>query len=154
MARFNLRVYALILNEFDEILLSDECRFQTFFTKFPGGGVEDGEGIKAALFRELQEELGLELTEASFFYFNEFHQLSAFDQSNLVVFYYLVNLKRNVLPFDQTYQIPFTEEQEKQRWVKLQELETTSLTFPIDKIVLEKLKVDFTSGNLAPRPNL
>lgn len=145
MARFNLRVYALILNEFDEILLSDECRFQTFFTKFPGGGVEDGEGIKAALFRELQEELGLELTEASFFYFNEFHQLSAFDQSNLVAFYYLIKLTRNVLPFNQTYQIPFTEEQEKQRWVKLQELETTSLTFPIDKIVLEKLKVDFTS---------
>ena len=145
MARFNLRVYALIINEFDEILLSDECRFGTFFTKFPGGGVEAGEGIKDALFRELQEELGLVQTAADFFYVNEFHQLSAFDQSNLVAFYYLIKLKRNVLLFDEKYQIPFSEEQEKQRWVSLQELETTTLTFPIDQMVLEKLKVDFTS---------
>ncbi len=145
MVRFNLRVYALIINEFDEILLSDECRFGTFFTKFPGGGVEAGEGIKDALFRELQEELGLVQTTADFFYVNEFHQLSAFDQSNLVAFYYLIKLKRNVLLFDEKYQIPFSEEQEKQRWVRLQELETTTLTFPIDQMVLEKLKVDFTS---------
>jgi mutator protein MutT len=140
LARFNLRVYALILNEFGEILLSDECRFGTFFTKFPGGGVESGEGIKDALFRELQEELGLVLTSADFFYVNEFHQLSAFDQSNLVAFYYRIKLKRNELPFDEKYEFPFTEEQEKQRWVKLQALESNALTFPIDKIVLDKLK--------------
>ena len=145
MARFNLRVYALILNEFDEILLSDECRFGTFFTKFPGGGVETGEGIKDALFRELKEELSLSLTDADFFYVNEFHQLSAFDQSNLVAFYYRIKLKRHELPYDETYQIPFAVEQEKQRWLSLQELESNALTFPIDKIVLEKLKADFTS---------
>jgi hypothetical protein len=50
-----------------------------------------------------------------------------------------------VLLFDEKYQIPFSEEQEKQRWVRLQELETTTLTFPIDQMVLEKLKADFTS---------
>jgi hypothetical protein len=54
-------------------------------------------------------------------------------------------LKRNELPFDEKYEFPFTKEQEKQRWVKLQALETTALTFPIDQIVLEKLKTDFTS---------
>lgn len=140
MGRFNLRVYALIINEFGEILLSDECRFGTFFTKFPGGGVESGEGVKEALYRELLEELNLVCADATFFYFNEFHQASAFDNSNLVAFYYLINLQKQLLSISVPYEIPFHIEQEKQRWVRLKDLQVEELTFPIDRIVLEKLK--------------
>jgi hypothetical protein len=57
-----------------------------------------------------------------------------------VAFYYLVKLKRAALPFDERYTIPFAAEQEKQRWVSLLELKASALTFPIDRIVLEKLK--------------
>ena len=145
MSRFNLRVYALIINEFDEILVSDECRFGKFFTKFPGGGVDDGEGILTALQRELDEELQLkEFPAPQFFYFNEFHQASAFDNSNLVAFYYRFSIqKKEVLLSSEPYEIPFFEEQEKQRWVALSELETSDLTFPIDRIVLEKFQKEY-----------
>jgi len=141
LSKFNLRVYALLINEKQEILLSDENRFGKFFTKFPGGGVEHGEGIQEALFRELQEELHLEISGADFFYFNEFHQASAFDQSNLVAFYYIVNIQKAAVPLqEEGYTIPFEQEQELQRWKAIQELQKDELTFPIDQKVLEKLK--------------
>jgi mutator protein MutT len=141
LSKFNLRVYALLINEKQEILLSDENRFGKFFTKFPGGGVEHGEGIQDALFRELQEELHLEISRADFFYFNEFHQASAFDQSNLVAFYYIVNIQKAAVHLqEEGYTIPFEQEQELQRWKAVQELQKDELTFPIDQKVLEKLK--------------
>jgi mutator protein MutT len=141
LSKFNLRVYALLINEKQEILLSDENRFGKFFTKFPGGGVEHGEGIQDALFRELQEELHLEISSADFFYFNEFHQASAFDQSNLVAFYYIVNIQKAAVHLqEEGYTIPFEQEQELQRWKAIQELQKDELTFPIDQKVLEKLK--------------
>ena len=149
MARFNLRVYALIINEFDEILLSDECRFGQFFSKFPGGGVEANEGIQAALHRELKEELNLEVPHAEFFYVNDFHQASAFDNSSLVAFYYLIQLPKSTLLLNDNYTIPFSEETEKQRWVPLNILRKEHLTFHIDQLVLEKLlKLKF--GHTAP----
>ncbi len=144
MARFNLRVYALIINEFNEILISDEYRFGKFFTKFPGGGVENEEGIKEALFRELREELQLDISIAEFYYFNEFHQASAFDNSNLIAFYYLIKINKKELDLAiKQYTIPFYEEHEKQRWIALNELNDSDLTFPIDRIVLEKLQKEF-----------
>ena len=139
--RFNLRVYALIVNEFDEILLSDEYRNGCFFTKFPGGGVEYGEGIIDALKRELCEELNLSVEEGTFFYVNDFLQKSAFNpQDQLISFYYLIQLKKakfSTLP----YEIPFEVEGERQRWVSLSALTEDKLTFPVDKVVLEKLKI-------------
>jgi ADP-ribose pyrophosphatase YjhB (NUDIX family) len=144
--RFNLRVYALIIDESNRILVSDECRFGHFFTKFPGGGIEKNEGIVDALKRELQEELDAEMLDSSFFYVNDFHQVSAFDtEHSLVVFYYKVRI-HSLEKFGQTsYSIPFTEETEKQRWVSLYDLQERDLTFPIDQVVLKKLKAELIS---------
>jgi len=143
MKNFNLRVYGLIINEKQEILLSDEYRFGHFFTKFPGGGVEKGEGIIDALHREFQEELNLEIEDPTPFYFNDFYQESAFRKEDQIVsFYYLVKCDyQKINCFN--YKIPFFEEVEKQRWVKLEDLEEIDLTFPIDKMVVTKLKESF-----------
>ena len=146
MARFNLRVYALITNEFNEILIADECRHGQFFSKFPGGGVEANEGIKEALFRELKEELQLEIAAADFFYFNEFYQASAFDDRNLIAFYYRVSVNKNEIAISNLiYKIPFFIEEEKQRWINLNSIQPSDLTFPIDQLVLEKLKKEYLS---------
>ena len=67
MAGFNLRVYGLVINEQQEILLSDERRGGISFTKFPGGGVNENEGILDALHREFREELGSDILSSSFF---------------------------------------------------------------------------------------
>jgi len=140
MKAFNLRVYALIVNEKNEILLSDEYRFGKFFTKFPGGGVEFGEGILDALHRELEEEMNLKINEATPFYFNDFHQESAFQSNHQIVsFYYLVKCDLREIS-TQSYEIPFTSEGEKQRWHELKSLDMDHLTFPIDQVVLERLK--------------
>lgn len=140
MKNFNLRVYGLVINEKQEILLSDECRFGYFFTKFPGGGVEAGEGILDALKREFIEELNLAIEEAFPFYYNDFYQESAFRKEDQIVsFYYLVKCDFRKIQCV-NYEIPFFEEVEKQRWIKLDDLQESDLTFPIDKIVLNKLK--------------
>lgn len=141
--RFNLRVYALIIDQSNRILVSDECRFGHFFTKFPGGGIEKNEGIIDALRRELQEELEAEMLDSSFFYVNDFHQVSAFDtEHSLVVFYYKVRVQSIEKLGISSYSIPFTVETEKQRWISLSDLQVNDLTFPIDQVVLEKLKAE------------
>jgi 8-oxo-dGTP diphosphatase len=143
---FNLRVYALIIDNANRLLLSDEYRFGEFFTKFPGGGIEPGEGILEALHREIIEELNLEIDHAVPFYYNDFFQKSAFHQKQQIVsFYYIIKCNTSkivTLP----YSIPFEDETEKQRWVNLSAINENDLTFPIDKVVLNKLKKEFLTS--------
>ena len=54
---FNIRVYGLIL-ESGSILLSKELIMGEEVFKFPGGGLEYGEGLIEGLNREFEEEMG------------------------------------------------------------------------------------------------
>ena len=40
MYKFNVRVYGLLINECNQILISDEEEYGVRFSKFPGGGLE------------------------------------------------------------------------------------------------------------------
>ena len=140
MPKFNLRIYGLLVNECRQVLVSDECRNGFSFTKFPGGGLEFGEGFKAALKREFLEELNLNVEVGELFYFNDFYQASAFNPTEqLVSFYYLVETVnwRSILT-DQ-HVVPLTDEGEKHRWIPVSELDADDFTFPIDKIVANRL---------------
>ncbi|MEA1897374.1 MAG: NUDIX domain-containing protein, partial [Bacteroidota bacterium] len=65
---FIIRVYALIINNKNEVLLSDEFRLGTKMTKFPGGGLNFGEGPVDCLKREAIEEFGQEIDISDHFY--------------------------------------------------------------------------------------
>lgn len=141
---FNLRVYGLLINEKKEILLSDERRFGKKFTKFPGGGLEPGEGIKDCLKREFQEELSLEIEVGDLFYLTDFYQESAFNSDDqLISIYYLVSTKGQDVIVTSTIPFDFKEEQiESHRWFSIESIRPEDLTFPIDKIVVKKLRQD------------
>jgi 8-oxo-dGTP diphosphatase len=137
---FTIRVYGLLINDQGELLLSDELRKEMAFTKFPGGGIDLGEGHHEALKREFQEEVGIEVEVGDFFYFNDFCQFSAFDaEQQVIAFYYFVKYPNwQLIPVNQTG-IPRHELAETHRWVALSALDEHSVTFAVDKIVIRKL---------------
>ena len=141
MKSFNVRVYGLLINSNNELLLSDERRGGVSFTKFPGGGLEFGEGVTDALIREFSEELAIDVTVEDFFYVNDFFQVSAFNENHqLLSFYYFVKYNKCEEIGQETYQFPLLDDGEKQRWVSINELSEDDFTFPIDQVVIEKLK--------------
>ncbi len=140
MEKFNLRVYGLLINDLGQILVSDEFRHNHAFTKFPGGGMEFGEGFKQTLSREFKEELNIEIEVGDLFYFNENYQVSAFNPKHqLISFYYFVDYPNWKDIEANKHKFPLVEDGEKYRWVNLKNLEIGEFTFPIDKIVAERL---------------
>lgn len=134
--RFNLRVYGICINESREVLLSREHYKGISFTKFPGGGLEWGEGTTDCLKREFQEEFGLEITVGQLFYLTDFFQLSAFsDDDQVISIYYTITLTK---PFSET--TTTGDKQEELFWCPMADFSTEMLTFPIDKHVAELLK--------------
>lgn len=141
MNRFNVRVYAVIINDRDEVLVADENRYGRAFTKFPGGGLEWGEGLKEGLQRELREELGLHTEIGDLLYINDFFQTSAFRDTDqiLSVYYHISQIAFNNVPVTD-HEVPLNEEGEKFRWIPRSALAEDMLTFPIDKVVSELIR--------------
>lgn len=136
--QFNIRVYGLLKNDQGDVLLSDEHRFGRSFTKFPGGGLEWGEGIKDCLVREFKEELNLEIEVGDMFYCTDFFQESAFNENDqLISIYYWVERTKGV--FGKELPTTLTDAEEQPRWKPLESISAKDLTFPVDKIVAEKL---------------
>jgi len=138
MKRFNIRVYGIIINDSDQVLLSHENRFDRSFTKFPGGGLEWGEGTEETLKRELLEEIGLDFEIQELIYVNEFFQQSAFNKNDqLISFYYratIANYSR--IPISKNN---VENDGEEFQWHDISSLSQNDLTFPVDKRVVEEL---------------
>lgn len=140
MSYFNVRVYGLLINADNQLLISDEQSGDRTFSKFPGGGLEYGEGLIDALKREFMEECDAEIEVLSHFYTTDFYEKSSFNDSQILSIYYLVRevgplkmtYKTNVFDFDPDTLQSF-------RWVALDELKEDDVTFKTDKTVVNML---------------
>jgi ADP-ribose pyrophosphatase YjhB (NUDIX family) len=145
---FVIRVYGIIVNENREVLLSDEFQLGMKMTKFPGGGLEFGEGTIDGLKREFKEECnGQEIKKITHFYTTDFFQKALFyENKQLISIYYMAELA-NPLKFCISNK-PFDFQENKNgnqsfRWIKINNLNEAEITFPIDKFVAGKLKQFF-----------
>ncbi len=91
MRQYNIRAYGLYLKD-NNVLVSEEYFDETKVIKFPGGGLEIGEGIIDCLKREFKEELAIDIDVIQHFYTTDFYQKSAYDGSQVLSVYYLVKL--------------------------------------------------------------
>src|SRR5688572_8093122 len=126
-SRFNVRVYGIWIDN-NRLLVNEELIHGRRVIKFPGGGLELGEGPVDGLKREWMEELGLEVDVQSHFYTTDFFQQSAFDDSQVISIYYLVKASaelplQNAGPDERTY------------WMPLQYLCADIFTLPIERMV-------------------
>ena len=142
MSIFNIRVYALFINDKNEVLVTDEFRFGKEMTKFPGGGLNWGEGTIDCLKRECREELNCEIEIVKHFYTTDFFQPAAFyEKQQLISIYYVV---KNTTPLaisisKNKNDLEKTENAQTFRWLSISKLKEEEFTFPIDKKVATML---------------
>ncbi len=138
MFKFNVRVYGILINDSTEILVSDELDYNFPHTKFPGGGLELGEGTRECLIREFMEECNLKIEVLDHFYTTDFYQKSAFNDTQIISIYYTVKaLEEFAFPVSN---IPFdfkdnSNGQQSLRWINLKDFDEDCMTLPIDKVV-------------------
>ena len=147
--RFTIRVYGILFDEHRRILVSDEFIRGDYFTKFPGGGLEIGEGTRDCLKREFKEETGLDVAVDKHIYTTDYFQPSAFNANDQIIsIYYFVHadkltelqVKTKVFDFE-LHQIADPKGQsEVLRWIEWNDLSEESVSLPIDKIVVRMLK--------------
>lgn len=151
---FNLRVYGVLINENKQVLVSDELIRGSYITKFPGGGLEFGEGTRDCLKREFIEEMNLDVEVAEHIYTTDFFQLSAFNTEHQIIsIYYSVKaleeitvlLRHKPFDFDETQMKVYeqTNETETFRFIDWVDFSAESVTLPIDKVVAEIVKEKF-----------
>jgi ADP-ribose pyrophosphatase YjhB (NUDIX family) len=145
LRRFNIRVYGLLINDDDQILVADELIKGQYTTKFPGGGVELGEGLRDALVREFKEECKVDVQVTDHFYTTDFFVPSAFDdESQVISIYYKCIcpawqlIKTSSKKFD--FAVKPDLDAESFRWVDLGDLHhETDVNLVIDKVVVKML---------------
>ena len=151
MALFNIRVYGILINEQRQVLVSDELIRGSYFTKFPGGGLEFGEGTRNCLKREFNEEMNLEVEVGDHIYTTDFFQMNAFNtEQQIVSIYYFAKAQEPIKVPIRLTPFVFDEEQmllyektkmiESFRFIDWEDFSSAAVDLPIDKVVADLVK--------------
>lgn len=139
-SRFNIRVYGLLIHA-GSVLVSDELIKGQAVTKFPGGGLEPGEGTLECLRREIMEEMGLEVMNLRHFYTTDFFQQSAYrSEDQIISIYYTFEVERpEMLEAGSPAQGKGSDPGQRFRWIPLKQARVADVDLPIDQVVLGML---------------
>ena len=151
ISMFNIRVYGILMNEKRQVLVSDEFIRGAYITKFPGGGLEFGEGTRECLVREFIEEMNLKVKVTDHIYTTDFYQQSAFNAAHQIIsIYYFAEalepitapLRSKPFDFDATQLKMYedTGETETFRFINWGNFSEETVSLPIDKIVANMIK--------------
>ncbi len=151
---FNVRVYGILLGDNNQVLVSDELIRGDYITKFPGGGLEFGEGTRDCLKREFKEEMDLDVAVGDHLYTTDFFQMSAFNPEHQIIsIYYFVKalepirapLRTKPFDFDERELKIYAERKETEtfRFIDWPAFSEESVTLPIDKVVSALLKKQY-----------
>lgn len=146
MVIYNIRVYGILINDKNQVLLSDEYVLDRYMTKFPGGGMEPEEGPEECIKREAMEEFGQEIEIKRHFYTTGFYQPALFyANQQLISIYYEIGLIGE--PSFRISQKKFdfegkTNGSQSFRWADISGLHQEELTFPVDRYVVDLLRKD------------
>ena len=152
---FSIRVYGILINEHKQVLVSDEFIRGNYFTKFPGGGLEIGEGTRDCLKREFIEEMNLKVEVGDHIYTTDIYQQSVFNHAHQIIsIYYFakaledltVPLRSTAFDFDEA-QLKIYEEKkqiETFRFINWDDFSADAVTLPLDKIAAGIVKQQLT----------
>jgi len=144
-------VYGILINNQKQVLVSDEFIRGNYYTKFPGGGLEFGEGTRDCLRREFVEEMNLKVEVGEHLYTTDYFQMSAFNPDHQIIsIYYMVKALEQIAVRLSTVAFDFDEHQmaaynlhnetESFRFIDWNDLCEDKVTLPIDKIVVRMIK--------------
>ncbi|WP_272521452.1 8-oxo-dGTP diphosphatase MutT [Providencia sp. PROV202] len=95
------------------------------FWEFPGGKLEKGEDPKGALIRELEEEVGIAVTDCDLY-----HQVDhEFDDRFITLYFFMVSGWKND---------PYGKEGQKSRWIEQQSLIAEEFP-PANRVIVDML---------------
>jgi len=141
MEHFNLRVYGVLINERQEILISKETYKGISFTKLPGGGLCLGESLPDGLIREFKEECNLDIEVEKLLHVTDTFVPSAFDNSQVIGVYYKVrSVDSDFVGFKAKNIDLENDSSQSFYWIDMEKLSPKDFYFEMDQLAWSQIK--------------